>query len=69
MNSKNVVIGNYYRHKDNDRAWARVVSILPPHKGLNTHGYWIAKCEWSMEKGAYIGLIKYFRLSDLMQSD
>ena len=65
MNSKNIVIGNYYRLRGNERGWAKVTALLPPRKGLNTRGYWIAKCEWSMEKDAYIGLIQYFRLSDL----
>ena len=69
MNSKNVVIGNYYRHRGTKPGygWAKVLAILSPRKGLNTHGYWIAKCEWTMEKDAVIGLIKYFRLSDLIE--
>ena len=67
MNSKNIVIGDYYRLRDEKYAWAKVLAILPPRKGLNTHGYWIAECEWTMEKDAVIGLIKYFRLSDLIE--
>jgi len=65
MNSKNTVIGNYYRLRDIDHAWAKVLAILPPHFSVNTHSYWIAKCEWSVSKGDSFGLIKYFRLSDL----
>jgi len=65
MNSKNIVIGDYYRHRGNEKAWAKVLAILPPRKGLNTHTYWIAKCEWTINKDDLIGLIKYFRLSDL----
>ena len=42
MNSKNVVIGNYYRHKDTPNyAWAKVLEVLQPHSGVNTHGYLI----------------------------
>ena len=65
MNSKNVVIGNYYRKKNTHMGWAKVLTILPPHKGLNRHDYWIAECEWTVDKGDLFGLIKYFRLSDL----
>ena len=67
MNSKNVVIGDYYRLRDEKYAWAKVLAVLPPRKGLNTKTYWIAKCEWSKYKNDNCGLIiiKYFRLSDL----
>ena len=69
MNSKNVVIGNYYRHRDTPTyAWAKVLSVLPPHKGLNAHGYLVAKCEWSLGKNDSLGLIKYFKLSDLIEA-
>ena len=69
MNSKNVVIGDYYRLRDKKFAWAKVVAILPPHKGLNTQTYWIAKCEWFQYKNDNCGisLTKYFRLSDLIK--
>ena len=67
MNSKNVVIGNYYRLEGSTFAWAKVVAILPPHKDKNTHGYWIAECEWSQHKDATIGMIKYFKLRDLVK--
>ena len=68
MNSKNVVIGNHYRHRLTPKyGWARVLSVLPPRKGLNTHGYLVAKCEWSVDKNASFGLIKYFKLSDLIE--
>ena len=70
MNSKNVVIGNYYRHRTtSEYGWAKVLSVLLPHKGLNTHGYLIEKCEWTLEKNASFGLIKYFKLSDLINSE
>ena len=65
---KDIAIGNYYRHRNTPKyAWAKVLAILPPRKGLNTHNYWIAKCEWSVDKDASFGLIKYFRLSDLIE--
>ena len=68
MNSKNVVIGNYYRHKYHPNyAWAKVLRVIPPHTDVNTHGYLIVKCEWSLDKGALFGLIKYLKLSDLVE--
>lgn len=67
MNSKNIIIGEHYRRKTTPNyAWAKVLAILPPHKGLNPRGYWIAKCEWALEKNDTFGLIKYFKLSDLI---
>ena len=66
MNSKNVVIGNYYRHKDTPNyGWAKVLEIIKPHSGV--HGYLIAKCEWSLGKDDLSGMIKYFKLSDLIE--
>ncbi|KKN59292.1 hypothetical protein LCGC14_0543910 [marine sediment metagenome] len=68
MNSKNVVIGGHYRHRDTPTyGWAKCLSVLPPRKGLNTHGYLVARCEWAVEKNALLGLIKYFKLSDLIE--
>ena len=70
MNSKNIVIGDYYRHKDHpDYAWAKALRVIPPNTGVNTHGYLIVECEWSLEKGASFGLIKYFKLSDLVKEN
>ena len=68
MNSKNAIIGDYYRHRNTPKyGWAKILSILQPHKGLNTHGYLIAKCGWSVDKNATFGFIKYFKLSDLIK--
>ncbi len=70
MNSKNIIIGDYYRHKDHPNyAWAKVLKVMPPKTGINTHGYFIVKCEWSVEKGDSFGFIKHFKLSDLVKGD
>ncbi len=62
-----IKIGNYYRHKNTPNyAWAKVLSIIPPRTGVNTHDYPIAECEWTMSKNDSFGLIKYFKLTDLV---
>jgi hypothetical protein len=61
-------VGDYVRHRTTPRyCWAKILEIIPPHKGKNVHGYKIARCEWTVGKGDAIGLIKYFRLSDLIR--
>ena len=66
-NMKNIVIGNYYRLSSTPNyGWAKVLSILPAHTGRNKTNYLVAKCEWTIEKNDSFGLIKYFRLSDLI---
>ena len=62
-----VIVGVYCRHKNTPTyGWARVLEIIKPHKGVNTHSYPIAKCEWGVDKNALVGLIKYFKVSDLL---
>ena len=68
MNSGNVVIGDYYRHRDHPNyAWAKVLKIIKPRSGVNVHGYLIAECEWTLGKNDSFGLIKHFKLSDLIK--
>ena len=78
MNSKNVVIGDYYRHRTTPKyAWAKVLQVIKPlpkhaqkiyygREDANPYTYIIVKCEWSLDKNASFGLIKYFKLSDLI---
>jgi len=62
-----IIIGDYYRLADTPTyGWARVLEIIEPHKGINTHGYLIAKCEWTMDKSSLFGLIKYFKVRDIV---
>jgi hypothetical protein len=64
---KNIIVGEYYRHKNTPTyCWAKVIEIIPCNIGINTCNYPIAKCEWSIDKDANFGLIKYFKLSDLI---
>jgi len=69
MNSKqNIITGEYYRHKNMpDYGLARVIKIWPPKRGVNPYKYSIAECEWALSKDASFGLIKYFKLSDLIR--
>ena len=61
-----IVVGEYYRHKDHPSyAWAKVIQILEPHRGINTSNCRVAKCEWTVDKDASFGFIKYFKLSNL----
>ena len=63
-----IILGEYYRLKGVDVAWAKPIKMIPPHKGVNTHGYPIYECEWVTNKGDSFGFIKYFRASDLVPS-
>ena len=68
MRPQDIVIGNYYRHKESPRyAWAKAVEILNPKTGVNAHAYKIVKCEWTTDKNESFGLIKYFRPRDLIK--
>ena len=70
---KNIVIGNYYRVRNAPCGWAKVLKILPARTGINTNRFPAAKCEWTLSKddlastGVTLGLIKYFKLSDLIE--
>lgn len=69
MNSKNIVIGESYRHKDHPAyCWTRVIKILKPKEGENTTTYIVVKCEYSVDKNSNFGLTKYFKPSDLVKN-
>jgi len=68
MRSKDLVIGESYRHKDHPRyTWCRVNSILGPKQGENPHNRIIVKCEVSVDKDDSIWIIKYFKPGDLVK--
>ena len=69
MRHNNIIIGNYYKHKESPQFWAKAIEILPPGKGENTTKKILVKCEWCYMKGDSIGLIKYFKPSDLKKVD
>lgn len=65
---RKVVIGEHYRHKSTpDYAWAKVLEVLEPNQYPNTNKYKVAKCEWSVYQDSKAGMIKYFKLSDLIK--
>jgi hypothetical protein len=67
MKADKLIVGESYRHKDhNDYCWAKVIKILKPKEAENPHNRIIVKCEWSENKNARQGLIKYFKPSDLI---
>lgn len=68
MQASRIVIGEYYRHSDTPKyCWAKALEVIPPRTGVNTHGYFIVRCEWSeSKKDVGLVLIKYFKASDLM---
>lgn len=68
MRAKDIIIGEYYRHKDNaSYCFAKPIKILKPKEDENIHNRIIVKCEWSIGKNECMGLIKYFKPSDLIR--
>lgn len=66
MRAKDIVIGEYYKHKD--AGWyAQPIEILPPKTRVNTNPFTVIKCRWMMSKGSGIGLIKYFTPKNLIR--
>lgn len=65
---RKVIVGEYYRHKRNpDFAWAKVLEVLEPLQYPNTNKYKVAKCKWTVNKSDQFGMIKYFKLSELIK--
>lgn len=64
-----IVIGEYYRHRENPKyGWAKALRVLRPKEGDNANTYSIVMCEWSVSKGDKFGLIKHFKPSDLVKA-
>lgn len=60
--------GDYARHRTHPTyGWAKILAIIPPKTGENTHGYKIAKVEWTVGKNDRFGFIKHFALRDLVK--
>jgi len=68
MRLQDIVLGEFYRLKWHPTyGYAKAVEILKPKQGINPHSYLIVKCEYILNKKETFGLIKYFRLSDLIR--
>lgn len=67
MKIVDIKIGEFYRVKHNTYSWARVVQIIPPMTPPNNTRATIVKCEWVVNKDDEFGLIKYFKVSDLVK--
>ena len=62
MNVKDIIIDNYYRHKEHTNyAYIKPLKILKPHQEENTNSYTVVKCEYVINKNDSFGLIKYFK--------
>ena len=65
---RSIILGEYYRHKNSPNyAWAKVIEVLKPKQYPNTLTCIVVKCEWSKNKGDKTGLIKHFKLKDLIK--
>ena len=67
MRVKDVIIGEFYRVRNNDFAWAQAVEIIPPKTGVNNTNSTLVKCNWVTSKKDKFGLIKYFKVSSLVK--
>ena len=69
MLAKDIVIGNFYRHKTNPHNyWAQAVKVLKPKEGENTTSSIVVKCRWMQEKDDTFSFVKYFKPSDLIKN-
>lgn len=67
MKTKDIVIGDSYRHRDTPKyCWAKAVKVLMPKECENMTSKILVKCIWSQERDDTFGLIKYFRPADLV---
>lgn len=70
MRAKDIVIDETYRHKDHQKyCWAKAIKVLRPKEGENTTTKIVVKCEWSQNKDAKFGMIKYFSPADLIPNE
>ena len=68
MRAKDVILNQSYRHKDHPNyGWAKVIKILQPKEAENPHNRIILKCEWTVLKDDYVGMVKYFRPSNFIK--
>ena len=72
MNSKEIVIGKYYRFKTHPlMGYFKPLKVIPPKTGVNTHSYPIFKGEHTTDKsgsGCRMGFIRYFKAADLQEA-
>ena len=67
MRTQDIKIGEYYRHRTSNYAYAKAISILKPKQAENYNNFVVVKCEWSTDKSGIFGIIKYFRPCDLVK--
>ena len=68
MRVKDIKIGEFYRVKGNNYAWAQAVEVIPPTAFENDTNATLVKCRWVVDKKDTCGLMKYFKVSELTRS-
>jgi len=67
MNSKQIIIGNYYRLKSSpDYGYAKVLQLFRPRQYSKEYNCYIVKCEHTVSKNDSVGFIRYFKLDELV---
>ena len=69
MKIADIKLGEFYRVRGNNYAYAQVIAILPPKTGINDTRAFIAECRWVVNKNDKVGMIMYFKISDLVKCE
>ena len=67
MNTRNIKIGETYKHTSG--YWAKAIEILLPRQHPNENNYAVVKCHFSSSKNSDFGMVKYFKADDLTKID
>ena len=68
MSPSKVEIGKYYRLKQNpDYGYAVPTKVLAPRQDENPNNFTVVKCDYFTNKTNKYGIIKYFKLKDLVE--
>ena len=68
MKASDIVIGEYYRHKDHPNyCWAKPVKIIKPMQGENKTRKIMVKCEYMVNKNDCIIRVMYFSPKNLIK--
>ena len=65
MKRSDIRVGEFYRVKGNEYAYAKVIEVIPPMTSINNTRAYVAKCQWVINKDDKFGMIKYFKISEL----
>ncbi len=65
MKRSDIRVGEFYRVKGNEYAYAKVIEVIPPMTSINNTRAYVAKCQWVINQNDKFGMIKYFKISEL----